>query len=446
MNLSFDSEQLRVINWRASTKNISGVVGPPGCGKTTVGSALAVKMIAEGVANRVLLVAYTNAAANEFCWELCNILGIDVANKICLRTGNEKGMDPLLPLHYSKSSNDILEKRIIISTNLSLKKLPLLMRFGNMIIDEAGVERLEHLLWPFWFGVNSTAAQRFKNTLYGNKNNEIDRLQLNDLIDLISGCGTVATVVGDPKQSRPISPDKIDYSAIEWVMKRSRCDTLRISHRLPDKLSGLVNEFANYDGLRSSNEVASRRLVLDKLPDIEYRDIVQPDEVTTWVDINGVEQPIGPSSWANETEAKACAKICSHLIHIAPRKSIVVVSRFRGQKQFIRSYLQRMGHQNIKVTTTTGALGTQADIVLFSLTRNNPERNVGAAGTLQDLNVAISRAKEKLIIVGNFDMMLNGWTSSPVYTKHYKSPARNLARLIDSKYGRVVDPPPLLVR
>jgi superfamily I DNA and/or RNA helicase len=31
---------------------------------------------------------------------------------------------------------------------------------------------------------------------------------------------------------------------------------------------------------------------------------------------------------------------------------------------------------------------------------------VGVAGTLQDLNVAISRAKEKLIIVGNFGMML----------------------------------------
>jgi superfamily I DNA and/or RNA helicase len=32
------------------------------------------------------------------------------------------------------------------------------------------------------------------------------------------------------------------------------------------------------------------------------------------------------------------------------------------------------------------------------------------AGTLQDLNVAISRSKEKLIILGNFDMMLNGWS------------------------------------
>jgi hypothetical protein len=62
----------------------------------------------------------------------------------------------------------------------------------------------------------------------------------------------------------------------------------------------------------------SRRLVLDQPPDVEYRNIVQPNEVTTWIDMNGTEQPIGPSSWANEIEANAWAKICSHLIHIAP--------------------------------------------------------------------------------------------------------------------------------
>jgi hypothetical protein len=97
--------------------------------------------------------------------------------------------------------------------------------------------------------------------------------------------------------------------------------------------------------------------------------------------------------------------------------------------------------------TTTGALGTQADIVLFSLTRNNPERIVGATGTLQDLNVAISRSKEKLIILGNFDMMLNGWSGiASSNSRHYhKSAARNLARLIDLKYGRVVDAPQTIV-
>jgi hypothetical protein len=146
--------------------------------------------------------------------------GTEVANRICLRTGNEKGVDPLVPIHYSKSASDVLEKRIIVSTNLSLKKLPPLMRFDNMIIDEAGVERLEHLLWPLWFGVNNAITQQFKNRLYRNDSNEIGvPLQINDLIELISRCGTVATVVGDPKQSRPISPDRVDYSAIQWVVK-----------------------------------------------------------------------------------------------------------------------------------------------------------------------------------------------------------------------------------
>jgi energy-coupling factor transporter ATP-binding protein EcfA2 len=459
MTLSLDSEQLRVLNWRASNKDIAAVVGPPGCGKTTLGSGLAIKMIAEALAKRVLLVAYTNAAANEFCWELCNILGAEVAKRLCLRTGNPTGVDPSIPIPFSRSANEIQEKRIIISTNLSLKKLPSLMRFDNMIIDEAGVERLEHLLWPFWFGVdnNSLIAQQYRNNINTNDmsasavdsaGNGTDAEQnsshINDLMDLISKCGTVATVVGDPKQSRPISPVRVDYSAIEWVMKKSHHDTLRISHRLPDRLSGLVNEFAKYDGLRSSHEVGSRRLVLDISPDIEFRDIIEPNEVTTWVDINGIEQPMGPSSWANNMEAKACAKICSHLIKITRHsKSIVVVTRFTAQKQIIRRYLQRMGHTNIKVTTTNGALGTQADIVLFSLTRNNPERIVGAAGTLQDLNVAISRSKEKLIILGNFEMMLNGWSGIASSSgRHYqKSAARDLARLIDLKYGRVVDAP-----
>jgi superfamily I DNA and/or RNA helicase len=79
----------------------------------------------------------------------------------------------------------------------------------------------------------------------------------------------------------------------------------------------------------------------------------------------------------------------------------------------------------------------------LALVRNNPERNVGAAGTLQDLNVAISRSKEKLIILGNFDMMLNGWTTSSSLN-HRKSPARNLARLVETEYGKIIDAPGVL--
>jgi hypothetical protein len=163
---------------RVNNKDIGAVVGPPGCGKTTVGSGLAVKIIAEGIAKRVLLVAYTNAAANEFGWELHNILGL-AAEKMCIRTGNPTGMDPSLPITFSRSAETLLEKRIIISTNLSLKKLPSI-KFGNMIIDEAGVERLEHLLWPFWFGVDREVQDERREKAVA----EID-----DLMELISRCG-----------------------------------------------------------------------------------------------------------------------------------------------------------------------------------------------------------------------------------------------------------------
>src|ERR671918_1009536 len=113
MRLSLDSEQLRVLNWRTNTSDIAALEGPPGCGKTTVGSALAIKLIAEGIANRVLLVAYTNAAANEFGWELYNILG-PAAEKMCIRTGNPTGVDPLLPITFNRSADTLSEKRIII--------------------------------------------------------------------------------------------------------------------------------------------------------------------------------------------------------------------------------------------------------------------------------------------------------------------------------------------
>ena len=89
--------------------------------------------------------------------------------------------------------------------------------------------------------------------------------------------------------------------------------------------------------------------------------------------------------------------------------------------------------------TSTGALGTQADVVLFSIVRNNPGRIVGAVGSLQDLNVAISRSKEKLIIVRNFEMMLNGYSWS--YDENHlirQNCSRKLANLVDKKYGDVV--------
>jgi hypothetical protein len=58
------------------------------------------------------------------------------------------------------------------------------------------------------------------------------------------------------------------------------------------------------------------------------------------------------------------------------------------------------------------------------------------------LNVAISRSKEKLFIIGSFDMMREGWSKLPTsIEKGRKNISRRLAYLVDHKYGQIVQAP-----
>lgn len=105
----------------------------------------------------------------------------------------------------------------------------------------------------------------------------------------------------------------------------------------------LVNEFADYNGLTSAPDISGRRLeVNNNIIDKEFRNIINPDEVVTWVDLNGVEEMAGPSSWHNDLEAKACARICSEIRRIAPSKSITIVTRYAEQRRTISRYLQQL--------------------------------------------------------------------------------------------------------
>lgn len=231
---------------------------------------------------------------------------------------------------------------------------------------------------------------------------------------------------------------------MEWVLKCTKYDTLFTTHRLPDRLAMLVNEFADYGGLNSAPEIASRRFVAKYAIDEKFKEILNPEEVITWVNLDGNEEMGGPSSWYNEAEARACIRLCCELKRVAPSKSLSIVTRYTEQRRMLSKYLQHLDIE-ARILTTTGALGTQADIVIFSLVRNNPERLVGALGSLQDINVAISRSKEKLIIVGSFEMMLNGLTGSYGSNSRYKQNfSQKLARLVEKKYGSVVEAPKIL--
>ena len=134
--------------------------------------------------------------------------------------------------------------------------------------------------------------------------------QINSIIELASKCGVVATVVGDPKQSRPIKSEEYELSAMEWVLRCNKYDTLYTTYRLPHDLAMLVNEFADYQGLTPAPDIAGRRLgLMNNDISKEFRSVINPDKTVTWVDLNGIEEMAGASSWYNDLEAKACARI-----------------------------------------------------------------------------------------------------------------------------------------
>jgi superfamily I DNA/RNA helicase len=127
----FNEEQSRVLQWRMSSGDVAAVIGPvaAGSGKTTTGAMLAIRMIAESMANRVLLVAYTNAAADEFGWELCKILhSAESIDSLCIRTGNAAAVDPLLPIPFSNQFDEIRTKKIVICTTRSLNKMQVISK------------------------------------------------------------------------------------------------------------------------------------------------------------------------------------------------------------------------------------------------------------------------------------------------------------------------------
>ena len=228
MTVTLNPDQSRILKWRLVSGGVAGVIGPAGCGKTTTGSFLAVKLICEGLAKNVLLVAFTNSAANEFARELSMVLGPKGSKFLCVRSGYAPGADPSLPIPFSNNIELVRSKKIVICTTQSLKRLSASIKFENLIIDEAGIERLEHLLAPFALGINQLSVHLMKENI---------SYQTSNIIELASECGIVATVVGDPKQSRPMGLAEYDLSAMEWVLKCAKYDTLFTTHRLPDRLN-----------------------------------------------------------------------------------------------------------------------------------------------------------------------------------------------------------------
>ncbi|MDE5903711.1 MAG: AAA family ATPase [Muribaculaceae bacterium] len=92
------------------------------------------------------------------------------------------------------------------------------------------------------------------------------------------------------------------------------------------------------------------------------------------------------------------------------RVDVGIISPYRAQVQYLRSLIRRVPffkpfRHLISVNTVDGFQGQERDVIVVSLVRSNEEGDIGFLRDLRRMNVAITRARMKLLIIGNADTM-----------------------------------------
>lgn len=171
---------------------------------------------------------------------------------------------------------------------------------------------------------------------------------------------------------------------------------------------------------------------VETAPGITHRSILDYDLPMMWIDtedVDGKEEFIGESCGRiNRAEAELTLSTLQEYFDKIGKNRILeesidvgIISPYRAQVQLLRKMIRqkeffRLYRRLISVNTVDGFQGQERDIILISLVRSNDGGEIGFLRDLRRMNVAITRARMKLIILGNAATM----TSHPFYRKLYE--------------------------
>ena len=129
----------------------------------------------------------------------------------------------------------------------------------------------------------------------------------------------------------------------------------------------------------------------------------QESSPLVWCEVCGTEVD-RERSYANKEEADVCVEVCMAIREQAePRATIALLTFYKGQHDLLLEKIP--GDERIDVLTVDACQGSEYDYVVLSTVRSNPKGMLGFVCSGQRICVCISRAKLKLVIVGNRQAM-----------------------------------------
>lgn len=168
---------------------------------------------------------------------------------------------------------------------------------------------------------------------------------------------------------------------------------------------------------------------LQAAPEVRHRGILDWETPIVWIDTTDKEfreEFVGDSfGRINRQEANLLIEqLEAYIAHIGRRRILDeridfgLISPYKAQVQYLRSLIRRNAalrplRELITVNTVDGFQGQERDVIFISLVRANDEGQIGFLGDLRRMNVAITRARMKLVILGDVSTL----SRHPFYRK-----------------------------
>lgn len=217
-------------------------------------------------------------------------------------------------------------------------------------------------------------------------------------------------VVGDPRQLPPYDGDAVEvegYGAeesretlLDYLIPRlppACVERLTHQHRMCAGIGGLIST-CFYDGVLKNERPDMNR------PDWLRKKFPKP---VVWIDTPNSPQQRRIHTYTNPGEQDAVLSLLKTIQHGASRAqqkvSVAVIAGYAAQAEALDARIQRdsFGSLAIEVATVDSFQGKEADICMFSVTLSNSSDFLGFLRSMKRLNVALSRPKDLLVIVGD---------------------------------------------
>jgi superfamily I DNA and/or RNA helicase len=454
--------QERAVNEVLWAKDVAIVHGPPGTGKTTtLVEAINETLMRE---SQVLVCAQSNMAVDWISEKLVD-RGINV-----LRIGNPTRVnDKMLGFTYERRFESHPDYPQLWAIRNAIRELRKNRKKGSENYHQK-MDRLKSRAAEIEIRINSELfgeARVIACTLVGSAHRLLEGMKFGTLfIDEAAQALEAACWIPMKRASRVIlagdhcqlPPTVKSIAALRAGLGKTLME--RIAENKPEVVTLLKIQYRMNDEIMRFSSDWFYGGKVESAPQIKYRSVLDYDHPITWIDtsneenqitIEGEDAPEDSASTASSVSAanqnsdlnfkeqfvgesfgrinKAEAELtlltlAEYFTKIGKQRvlsesiDVGIISPYRAQVQYLKKLIKKYEffkpyRRLISVNTVDGFQGQERDVILISLVRSNDEGQIGFLKDLRRMNVAMTRARMKLIILGNKDTM----TKHPFYKK-----------------------------